>query len=48
MLPIALGVFGSAAVIAIARRAQRGRGLNRHPYWNPYDDAPGARAQDRR
>jgi hypothetical protein len=48
MLPIALGVLGSVALIGVARRAQRIRGLNHHPYRNPQDDAPGARAQTRR
>jgi hypothetical protein len=42
---IIIGAGAYLGLIRYAWRTQRGRALNRHPYLNPYDDAPGARSQ---
>lgn len=45
---IIIGAAAYLALIGYARRTLGGKALNRHPYGNPYNDAPGARAGTRR
>ncbi len=47
---ITFGVAAAAYVLLIAwaRRDGRLSGIGHHPYGNPYDDAPGARALTKR